>query len=744
MAALDDQLAQRRADVPGTADEQDLHAAQYIFGRAMPYDHSTVEPKWQARWRDAGLHQTPTDPEQAQVLRARHVPLPVGRRACTSATARATRRPTSSRAGSACRASTCCTRWAGTPSACRPRTTPSSTASTRASPPRQAIANFKRQIDVGRLRLRLGRARSTPPIPAYVKWTQWIFLQLFKRGLAYEGDRRRSTGAPSCKTGLANEEVTPGALRALRHAGRAQGHAAVDAAHHRATPIACSRTSTRLDWPDVDAGDAAQLDRPQRGRRGRRSRAPRRSPASEIRVFTTRPDTLFGATYMVLAPEHPLVDELTTPAQRAAVDGVSGGGAAQERPRAHRSGQGQDRRLHRRVWRSIRSTASRSRSGSPTTCWRATAPAPSWPCPAHDERDFAFATDVRPADRSGRRAARTGAAPRAGRGLHRRRRSRVNSGPLDGLPTPEAKRDDHRAELEARGVGKRAVSYRLRDWVFSRQRYWGEPIPIVHCPTDGVGAGARGAAAGARCPTSSATSRPGPASRRWRRSTSWVEHHLPEVRRPGQARDQHHAAVGGLVLVLPALPRSEERRRAPFDPKAEKEWMPVDLYVGGAEHAVLHLLYARFWHKVLFDMGIVHDEGAVPEAAPPGDGARRTRTRTRMGRYHELAEVEQRGDEPFLQGDRRDADVDRREDGQVEAERRQPRRRHPRLRRRRDAPLRDVHGRVRAAQALGPARHRGREPLPQARLALRRGVRRGAARPPATRTCACATRPSSA
>ena len=273
--------------------------------------------------------------------------------------------------------------------------------------------------------------------------------------------------------------------------------------------------------------------------------------------------------------------------------------------------------------------------------------------PAHDERDFEFAKKfglpIVAGGRAGRRRRRASRARRSPATA-----SNVNSGPLDGLPTPEAKKKIT-AELEARGVGKGAVSYRLRDWVFSRQRYWGEPIPIIHCPHGRRRAGARRRSCRCALPDVERYEPTGTGESPLAAIESLGQHDLPEVRRPGEARDQHDAAVGGLVLVLPALPRPEERRRARSIPTAEKQWMPVDLYVGGAEHAVLHLLYARFWHKVLYDIGAVTTKEPFQKLRHQGMVLAYS-YEDAMGRYHELGEVELRGEEAGPQGDRREAE----------------------------------------------------------------------------------------
>ena len=203
-----------------------------------------------------------------------------------------------------------------------------------------------------------------------------------------------------------------------------------------------------------------------------------------IRVFTTRPDTLFGATYMVLSPEHPLVDQITTPEQQAAVAAYKAEAATQERSGTHRAGEEKDRRFHRRVCDQPGQSARRFRSGSPTMCWPAYGTGAIMAVPAHDERDFEFAkqfglpirTVVRPPAEWLKKTGSTldnlteafvdvGVA--------------VNSGEFDGLTTPEFKAKII-AWLEESGLGQKRVNTKLRDWLFSRQRYWGEPFPILH------------------------------------------------------------------------------------------------------------------------------------------------------------------------------------------------------------------------------------------------------------------------
>ena len=295
--------------------------------------------------------------------------------------------------------------------------------------------------------------------------------------------------------------------------------------------------------------------------------------------------------------------------------------------------------------------------------------------------------------------------------------------------------------LEEAGAGEAAVTYKLRDWLFSRQRYWGEPFPIVY-DADGVAArAARSRCCRWSCPTSPTSSRASsptttpalPGTAAGARAEDWVHVELDLGDGPAALppRDEHDAAVGGFVLVLPALPRPDERRRARrsrdravLDGGGRVDG-GVDLYVGGAEHAVLHLLYARFWHKVLFDLGSRVDARAVPPPVQPGHdhrgGVHRRARRVRRG-------VGGRGARRLVVPRRRRGHPPRRQDGQEPEERGRARRHLPRLRRRHAAPLRDVHRPARRQPAVEHAGHRRRAQVPAALLAQRgrRGHRRAA------------------
>ncbi len=345
------------------------------------------------------------------------------------------------------------------------------------------------------------------------------------------------------------------------------------------------------------------------------------TPPDTIRVYTTRPDTLFGATYMVLAPEHPLVERITAPESRSQV----------EQYRARVSEMSEEDRIAGRGEKSGIFTgayAANPATGEAIPIWVADYVLLSYGTgaimgvPGHDERDFEFAKkfgleiravvlpppewlekmQVDPGDYAARIAGLAEAFVDDGHAMQS-----VNPEvSLDGLATPEAKGTIIRW-LEQSGIGRAAVKYKLRDWLFSRQRYWGEPIPVLHqAGPDGTLTGTTVALSEQELPVPlpeledfKPTGYPeGPLVKAaaWREVTRDGERYLRETNTMPQW-------AGSCWYYLRFCDASNAQ--APWDPGKERYWMPVDLYVGGAEHAVLHLLYARFWHKVLFDRGYV-------------------------------------------------------------------------------------------------------------------------------------------
>jgi leucyl-tRNA synthetase len=363
--------------------------------------------------------------------------------------------------------------------------------------------------------------------------------------------------------------------------------------------------------------------------------------SEEIKVFTTRPDTLYGATYMVLSPEHPLVERITTRGQREAVRVYQS--AARKKSDLERTDLSKEK-----TGAFTGAFALNPVNGEKTPVWIADYVLATYgtgaimAVPAHDQRDYEFATKfglpikqvVRPAD---------GSTPESGKafcdeGIN------VNSGMIDGLYTVEAKKKIC-AYLEAKNLGRASVSYRLRDWVFSRQRYWGEPIPIVHCHTHGT-VPVPESELPVRLPEVERYEPTGTGESPLAGIKAWVETKCPTCGGPAwRETNTMPQWAGSCWYYLRYLdPRNDQ---AAWSPEVEMQWQPVDLYVGGAEHAVLHLLYARFWHKVLFDLGFVSTPEPFKKLRHQGtvlafsyqDG---------LGRYHEPSEVELRGEDGFL------------------------------------------------------------------------------------------------
>ena len=431
-------------------------------------------------------------------------------------------------------------------------------------------------------------------LPEYYKWTQWFFLKLYENGLAYRG-KAPVNWCPRCQTVLANEQVVDGLCE---RCGAAVTRRDLEQWFFRITKYADELMEYNgIDWPE-------RIKTMQRNWVGRSegteiSFALDHPGASEkeIRVFTTRPDTVFGVTFMVLAPEHPLVAKLTAPERTAEVKAYiekSRRQSERERLSTEREKDG--------VF--IGAYVINRLNGERVPVWIADYVLLSYgtgavmAVPAHDERDFAFAKKynlpirvvVAPPDWQGAELEQAYIEPG----------TMVNSGQFNGLPSPqgiEAISDF----LEKKGLGGRTITYKLRDWLISRQRYWGAPIPIIYCEKCGI--------------------------------VPVPEKDLPvllpedaEFKPTGESPLKYHEQFVNTICPRCGAPAKRETdtmdtfmcsswyflryaspkfKKAAFAAEKVKYWMPVDLYTGGAEHAVMHLFYARFFIKALRDMGLV-------------------------------------------------------------------------------------------------------------------------------------------
>ena len=429
----------------------------------------------------------------------------------------------------------------------------------------------------------------------YYKWTQWIFLKLYEKGLAYESEMPINF-CPSCKTGLANEEVKDGKCERC--------NTQVIRKSIRQWMLKITKYADRLlhELDELDWSEAIKTM--QRNWIGRSEGAnvvfPMEKGEDSIEVYTTRPDTLFGATYMVLAPEHPLVQKITTDDQKAAVEEY----------------------ITKASYKSDleRTDLAKEKSGVFTGAY-AVNPVndekiPVWisdyvlitygtgaimAVPAHDERDFEFAQlfnlpiiQVVSEDGSLYELDQAYVAKEDG--------VAVNSAQFTGMKTPDVIREMIKW-LEETGRGKKTVNYKLRDWIFSRQRYWGEPIPIVHCEECGI-VPLDEKDLPLTLPDVESYTPTGTGESPLAAIDEWVNTTCPKC--GGKAKRETNTMPQWAGSCWYYLRFIDPHNKEEFVSK-EKEnyWMPVDLYVGGAEHAVLHLLYSRFWHKVLHDIGAV-------------------------------------------------------------------------------------------------------------------------------------------
>jgi leucyl-tRNA synthetase len=434
----------------------------------------------------------------------------------------------------------------------------------------------------------------------YYRWTQWIFLKLFEKGLAYEAESPINW-CPSCKTGLANEEVKDGLCE---RCGTRVTRKRIRQWILRITAYAerLLEDLDELDWPEP-------VKLMQRNWIGRSEGAnvifKIEGCPDTLEIYTTRPDTLFGATYMVLAPEHPLTARITTAEQRAAVEDYLERAAKKsdlERTDLAKTKTGVFSGAY----------AVNPVNGKKIPVWIADYVLISYgtgaimAVPAHDERDWDFAKAFNlpviqvvagEKPESGKDYTREPAECTAADGWA------VNSAGFDGLPTGEAKKRVTEW-LEEQGIGKRAVNYKLRDWIFSRQRYWGEPIPVVHCEHCGIVALGEDKLP-LKLPEVESYAPTGTGESPLSLIEDWVNTTCPKC--GGRARRETNTMpqwAGSCWYYLRYLDPHNDRVFAARD--RIDYWAPVDLYVGGVEHAVLHLLYSRFWHKVLYDLGLVN------------------------------------------------------------------------------------------------------------------------------------------
>lgn len=432
--------------------------------------------------------------------------------------------------------------------------------------------------------------------PEYYKWTQWIFLQLYKKGLAYEA-QTPINWCPSCMTGLANEEVKEGRCE---RCGTQVTHKTIRQWILKITDYAnrLDKDLDSLDWPEsvklmqhnwIGKSTGAEVTFTVADKDGKPTE-------KKLTVYTTRCDTLFGATYMVVSPEHKIVPEITTAEQKTSVEAYIE--AAAKKSDLERTDLNKDK-----TGVFSGSYAINPVNGKLIPIWIADYVLISYgtgaimAVPAHDTRDWEFAKkfnlpiiEVLKSEVDVQKQAWTED------GVH------VNSEFLNGLNKKDAIAKMLEF-LEEKKIGKKAINYKLRDWVFSRQRYWGEPIPLIHCPTCGT-VPVPEEELPLRLPEVKSYQPTGTGESPLAAIDSWVNCKCPKC--GGNAKRETNTMPqwgGSCWYYLRYLDPHNQKQFC--SPEAEKYWMPVNLYIGGAEHAVLHLLYARFWHKVLYDLGVV-------------------------------------------------------------------------------------------------------------------------------------------
>ena len=431
--------------------------------------------------------------------------------------------------------------------------------------------------------------------PKFYKWTQWIFVKMFEKGLAYEKEFPINW-CPSCKTGLANEEVVDGKCERCG--------TAVTKKNLRQWMLKITEYADRLlddlqelDWPEkvkkmqaewIGRSYGAEVDFALEGRE------------DKITVFTTRPDTLYGATFLVLAPEHPMVQKICTDAQREKVEAYIS--MAANKSNVERMAVNDKDKTGEFTG----AYAINPLNGEKCAIWisdyvLADHGTGAIMCvPAHDARDFAFAKKfdlpiVQVISKDGKEEVLEEAYTEAS-GIM------INSGEWNGRESSELKVEAAN-EVEKRGFARKTVSFKLRDWVFSRQRYWGEPIPIVHCEKCGNVA-VPVEELPLKLPEVENYEPTGTGESPLAGITDWVNCTCPKCGGPAKRETNTMPQWAGSSWYFLRYVDNHDDKALVSREKADK-YLPVDMYIGGVEHAVLHLLYSRFWTKFLYDIGVV-------------------------------------------------------------------------------------------------------------------------------------------
>jgi leucyl-tRNA synthetase len=570
------------------------------------YDYEGIETRWQKRWTEAGAFEVTEDPSRPKYYCLEMLPYPSGdihvghvRNYCiTDVVARYKRmrgfnvlHPIG---------------WdaLGLPA--------ENAAIQRGVHPekwtRANIAGMKRQLQ--RLGFSYPWSREIATCdPEYYRWNQWFFLRMLERGIAY---RKKATvnWCPSCQTVLANEQAEGG--ECWRCDSKVEERE-LDQWFLRITAYQDQLLDDMKQlqaWPErvllqqrnwVGRSPGAEIDFPVEGAK------------DPLRVFTTRIDTIYGATFMVVAPEHPRVDELVaaTPDEARTRQAI-GRLRAQDR-RARQAGQVEKEGVFTGRY------ATNPFSGERIPVWVGNFVLMGYgtgaimAVPAHDQRDLEFARKYGLAVRvviqpEGQRLdGDTLAVAYDGPG------QLVNSGPFDGLDSEEAIRK-MTAHAESKGFGKGTVTYRLKDWLISRQRYWGTPIPVVYCEKDGVVGVPEKDLPVALPPDAPFT---GEGGNPLEKVPGFVQTRCPRCGGPARREtDTMDTFVDSSWYFYRYI--SPKKTDGPFDEKAVRYWFPIDLYVGGIEHAILHLIYSRFWTKVMRDLGLVPFDEPVTRLFPQG------------------------------------------------------------------------------------------------------------------------------